>query len=185
MDKESDLIEKLKQGNEAAYQEVCAKYQDHIFNLILPIVQSVTDAEDLTQETFVDVFMHIDRFNQKAKLATWLYRIAANKALNHRRYWKAKKRFSVVLSIFSLLPQEESPDLAHPLAVLEEKEKTALLYKAIDALPAKQREAFVLRQTEDRSYAEIAEIMQASIASVESLLFRAKQNLQNYLQGRV
>ena len=180
---ENTLIEQLRQGDEAAFKIVCDLNQDRIYNAILCIVQSVADAEDLTQEAFVEAFMNIDNFNEKAKFSTWLYRIAINKALNHRRFWKAKKRLGTVLSIFNLSPVDDAPDFVHPAVLLEQKEQSEQLFKAIDALPDKQRTAFVLRQSDDLSYAEIAEVMQTSIPSVESLLFRAKQNLQRILKN--
>ena len=182
---EKTLLEQLRQGNEMAFKTVCANNQDRIYNAILCIVQSVGDAEDLTQEVFVEAFLKIDSFKGTSKLSTWLYSIAINKALLHRRYWRAKKRVNSVLSIFHLSDADNVPDFVHPAVLLEEKEQSEQLFKAIDSLPEKQRIAFVLRQTDELSYADIAEAMQRSIPSVESLLFRAKQNLQRFLQGKI
>jgi RNA polymerase sigma factor (sigma-70 family) len=182
---ESTLMTRLQQGDETAYRSICTAYQDRIYTAILCIVQSVSDAEDLTQEVFVDAFLNIGSFNQKSQFSTWLYRIAINKALNHRRFWKAKKRLNTFLSIFNLTDEAEVPDFVHPAHILENKERSEKIYEAIDKLPANQRTAFVLRQQEDLSYAEIAQIMQTTIPSVESLLFRAKQNLQQFLKGKI
>ena len=181
MEDEKDIIERLQQGDETAFKHVFDSYKDRIFNTILYMVQSNTEAEDLTQEVFVDVFLSIENFNAQSKLYTWIYRIAVNKALNHLRFKKAKKRFGNLLSIFNFSPADETPDFIHPGILLENKELSETLHKAIDKLPDKQKTAFILRQLEDLSYAEIAEVMQTSIPSVESLLFRAKQNLQKYL----
>lgn len=172
----------MRQGDEAAYQYVCTVYQDRIYNAALSVVQSVEDAEDIVQETFAEAFLSIDRFNHQSKLSTWLYRIAINKALSLRRRWKAQKRFGTVLSIFNLAPKDQKPDFVHPAVLLEQQEQIQQIYKAIDRLPEKQRTAFVLRQQEDLTYTEIAEVMQTTIPSVESLIFRAKQNLQQYLK---
>jgi RNA polymerase sigma factor (sigma-70 family) len=182
---ENTLIEQLRQGDEKAYKVVCAMYQDRLYNTILCIVQSVVDAEDLTQEVFVEAFLKIDSFKGESKLSTWLYGIAINKALFHRRYWRAKKRLKSVLSVFHLTDAVEIPDLVHPAALLEQKEQSEQIFRAIDNLPEKQRIAFILRQSDDLSYAEIAQVMHTTIPSVESLLFRAKQNLKNALQGKV
>ncbi len=181
MQDEKDIIEKLQQGDEPAFKHVFDSYKDRIFNTILYLVQSNTEAEDLTQEVFVDVFLSIENFNAQSKLYTWIYRIAVNKALNYIRFKKAKKRFGTLLSIFHLSPADEIPDFIHPGILLENKELSESLHQAIDKLPDKQKTAFILRQLEDLSYAEIAEVMQTTIPSVESLLFRAKQNLQKYL----
>ena len=181
MQNEQDIIAALRKGDETAFKQVFEAYKDRIFNTILYMLQSDTEAEDLTQEVFVEVFLSIENFNVQSKLYTWIYRIAINKALNHLRFKKAKKRFGTLLSIFNLSPTDEAPDFVHPGILLENKELSESLHKAIDKLPDKQKTAFVLRQLEDLSYAEIAEVMQTTIPSVESLLFRAKQNLQKYL----
>ena len=181
MDNEKDNITALREGDEAVFKQVFEAYKDRIFNTILYMVQSNDEAEDLTQEVFVEVFLSIENFNAQSKLYTWIYRIATNKALNHLRFKKAKKRFGSLLSIFNLSPADEVPDFVHPGILLENKELSQSLHQAIDKLPDKQKTAFILRQLEDLSYAEIAEVMQTSIPSVESLLFRAKQNLQKYL----
>jgi RNA polymerase sigma factor (sigma-70 family) len=178
---EIELIERLKRGDEAAYRFVCTANQTRLYNAILCIVQSETDAADLTQEVFIDAFLNLENFNQKSKLSTWLYRMAINRALNHRRYWKAKMRVGKFLSIFSVPEAENKPDFVHPAYILENKERSEQLFKAIDTLPEKQRTAFVLQQQDELSYHEIAEIMQTTIPSVESLLFRAKQNLKKKL----
>jgi RNA polymerase sigma factor (sigma-70 family) len=180
---ESELIALLRQGNEAAFKHVFETHQDRIYNTILYMTQSVEDAKDLTQEVFVDVFLSIENFKAQSKLSTWIYRIAINKALNHQRFKKAKKRLGAVLSIFNLSPAEDAPDFVHPGILLENKELSESLYKAINELPEKQKTAFVLRQLEDLSYVEIAEVMQTTTPSVESLLFRAKQNLQKKLKN--
>jgi RNA polymerase sigma factor (sigma-70 family) len=175
---EIELIAQLRDGNEAAFKQVFEAHQDRIYNTILYMVQSTEEAKDLTQEVFVDVFLNIDNFKEQSKLSTWIYRLAINKALNHQRFKKAKKRLGIVLSIFNLSPVDDAPDFVHPGILLENKELSEALYKAINALPDKQKTAFVLRQLEDLSYAEIADVMQTTTPSVESLLFRAKQNLQ-------
>jgi RNA polymerase sigma factor (sigma-70 family) len=180
---EIELIAQLQQGNEAAFKHVFEAHQDRIYNTILYMVQSIEEAKDLTQEVFVDVFLSIENFKAQSKLSTWIYRIAINKALNHQRFKKAKKRLGAVLSIFNLSPVDDTPDFVHPGILLENKELSASLYKAINELPEKQKTAFVLRQLEDLSYSEIAEVMQITTPSVESLLFRAKQNLQKILKN--
>ena len=165
-----------------AFKQVFEAYQNRIYNTILYMVQSEEEAKDLTQEVFVDVFLSIKNFKEQSKLSTWIYGIAANKALNHQRFKKAKKRLHSILSIFQLAPKDDIPDFVHPGILLENKELSEKLYRAIDRLPEKQKMAFVLRQLEDLPYAEIAEVLQTTMPSVESLLFRAKQNLQKFLE---
>jgi RNA polymerase sigma factor (sigma-70 family) len=179
---ETDLIVLLRQGNEEAFKQVFETYKDRIYNTMLYMLQSPEEAQDLTQDVFVDVFQDIGSFKTNSKLSTWIYSIAIHKALNRQRYKKARKRLGAVLSIFNLSPVDDAPDFVHPGILLENRELSETLYKAIDQLPEKQKTAFVLRQLEDLSYTEIAAVMQTTTPSVESLLFRAKQNLQKILK---
>lgn len=180
---ETDLIVRLRQGDEEAFKQLFETHKDRIYNTLLYMLQSPEEAEDLTQDVFVDVFQDIGSFKTNSKLSTWIYSIAINKALNRQRYKKAKKRLGTVLSIFNLLPVDDTPDFVHPGILLENKELSETLYKAIDQLPEKQKTAFILRQLDDLSYIEIAEVMHTTTPSVESLLFRAKQNLQKILKN--
>lgn len=140
----------------------------------------------MAQEVFVQVFHSIKDFKGDCKLSTWLYRIAVTKSLDFLRARKRKKRFAFVQSLFSTdsnEPLAEQATFVHPGVQLENKERARILFKAIDKLPENQKIAFTLNKTEGLSYQEIAEIMELSLSSVESLLFRAKSNLQKYLEN--
>ncbi len=159
-------------------------YQHKVYNTVLSLLQNREDAEDVTQEVFIRIYQTQASFKGESSLSTWIYRISVNKSLDFIKSKKSKKRFALVRSLFS--DQESTapvvPDFVHPGVVLERKEEAAVLLKAIDRLPEKQKIAFTLSKMEDLSYAEICEVMGATLSSVESLLFRAKQNLQQYLR---
>ena len=127
---DSELIEKfgVAESRNYAFNLLVRKYQQKIYWHIRKMVIDHDDADDLVQETFIKAWQALDNFRGDAQLYTWLYRIAVNKALNQRRYWKAKKRFSEILSIFNLSPQDDAPDFVHPAAILEGKEQTKLLF---------------------------------------------------------
>jgi RNA polymerase sigma-70 factor (ECF subfamily) len=113
-----------------------------------------------------------------------MYRIAINKCLDFIKYINRKKRFAFISQLFDAHSGEllhDKADFFHPGVRMENKEKSAILFKAIHNLPKNQKTAFILSQLEGLSYAEISEVMQNSIPSVESLLFRAKQNLRKQL----
>lgn len=93
---ETALIAQLRLGNETAFKQVFEAHQDRIYNTILYMLQSTEEAEDLTQEVFVDVFLSIDSFKAQSKLSTWIYRIAINKALNYQRFNKKTIRCSPI-----------------------------------------------------------------------------------------
>jgi RNA polymerase sigma factor (sigma-70 family) len=180
---EKKLINGLKNKDKNSFEELVNLYKDRIFNVIIGLIQNVEDAEDLTQEVFVEVFNSISDFREDSALNTWLYRIAANKSLELIRKRSRKKRFGYVISLFGDKEELQIPDFEHPGVKLENKERAAVLFKAIDKLPVNQRTAFTLSKIEEFSYKEISEIMKISIPSVESLLVRAKTNLKKYLEN--
>ena len=181
---EWNLIERLKEGDESAFKEVVESSQGLVYNTALGIVQNPEDAEDVTQEVFVQLYESIKTFKGESKLTTWLYRITVSKAMDHLRRKKRKKRFAFVQSLFGANEElvYDPPDFMHPGVSLDNKEKAKELFKAIELLPEKQKIAFTLNRIEGLSYQEISEIMKLTVASVESLLHRARKNLRKYLE---
>lgn len=175
----------LKQGDETAFREMVETWQDMVYNTALGIVQVPSDAEDIAQEVFVQVYQSVSSFKGDSKFSTWLYRITITKSLDHERRKKRKKRFAFVKSLFG----EDSevlvhpPDFNHPGVQLDKKEDAAVLFEAIRELPRNQRIAFTLHKVEGLSYQEVSEVMKTSISSVESLMHRAKTNLRKNLEN--
>lgn len=182
---EQNLIDRLKQGEEAAFKEIVESSQGLVFNTALGIVQNSEDAEDVAQEVFVQLYESIHSFKGESKLSTWLYRITVSKAMDHLRKKKRKKRFAFVQSLFGANEElvHDPPDFVHPGVALDNKEKSVELFKAIEQLPSKQKVAFTLNRIEGLSYQEISEIMGLTVASVESLLHRARKNLRKILES--
>jgi RNA polymerase sigma-70 factor (ECF subfamily) len=180
---EQFLIEKLRQGDEAAFREIVETWKNLVYNTALGILQNAEDSEDVTQEVFVQVFESIKTFKAESKLSTWLYRITVSKALDHLRRKKRKKRFAYIQSLFGAGGETviETPDFNHPGIALDNKERAAILFKAIDQLPENQKIAFTLHKVEGLSYQEISDVMKTSVSSVESLMHRAKNNLKKLL----
>jgi RNA polymerase sigma-70 factor (ECF subfamily) len=147
-------------------------------------LQSAEDAEDVSQDVFVQVYESIHTFKGESKFSTWLYRITTSKALDHIRRKKRKKRFAFVQQLFGENNEIiiQPPDFNHPGVVLDNKESAATLFRAIEKLPDNQKIAFVLNKVEGLNYQEISEIMKTTVSSVESLLHRAKTNLRKGLQ---
>jgi RNA polymerase sigma factor (sigma-70 family) len=181
---ELQLISAIKSGDNSAYRILVDDFKHKIFNTCIGIVQSAEDAEDLTQEVFIEIFRSVIKFKCESKLSTWIYRIAVTKSLEFLRAKKRKKRFAAVIPLFDnkdALKEIDKKYFYHPGIELENKEKAAILFKAIDSLPDNQKTAFLLHRTEGLSYEEISEIMKTTLSAVESLMFRAKQNLQKIL----
>lgn len=181
---EFELIQGLRDKNESAFKFLVETYQDRIYNTAIGIVQNAGDAEDVAQEVFIQVFKSIHNFKGDSKLSTWLYRIATTRALDLLRSRKSKKRFGLMQRLFGdgNEPVFELPDFNHPGVSLEKKEDAARLFKAIRELPENQKAAFTLHKLEDLSYKEVSEVMKTSVAAVESLMHRAKQNLRKILE---
>jgi RNA polymerase sigma factor (sigma-70 family) len=162
-------------------------YETHknmVYNLCLKYLQNIEDAEDVTQEVFVIIHNSLHQFKGESKISTWIYRIAVTRSLEFIRAKKRQKRFAFFQTIFTNEKGEvktEASHFHHPGVQLENKERAAILFSAIDKLPENQKTAFILAKLEDLSYSEISEVMNISNSSVESLLFRAKQNLQKLL----
>ncbi len=177
------MIELLRAKNEGAYQTLVNTYRVPVFNTVLNILQDEQDADDTAQEVFIQVYYAIDKFKGESSLSTWLYRIAIRKALDKLRQRKNRQRLQKIIPWW--MPNEEREDntpFYHPGIALENKEKAADLFRAINALPENQKIAFNLMKVQGMKYDEASEVMQQSIKAIESLISRAKQNLQKTLQ---
>ena len=182
---EEALIEQLKLKNTAVFSNLIDSYQQKVFGTCLSFVPNKEDAEDLVQEVFLEVFNSISKFKGNSTLSTWIYRITTNKCLEFIRKQKTKKRTGFLKPLFS---QDFSIDKTnyftefnHPGFLLEAKELNETLFKAINKLPESQTLIFTLHKIDGKSYQEIAEITDRSVSSVESVMFRAKKNLQKLL----
>lgn len=180
---DENLIGRLKQGDKSAFTELVDQYGSKVINTCYRFVLDKEDAEDLSQEVFMEVFYSIKSFRGDAKLSTWIYRIAVTKSLDEIKKRNRQKR---ITSIGKLLHLE---DVAlwltggfRPDTLLEGKEKLKEVMQALDTLPDSQRVAFTLSKIEGYSNSEIAEIMHASTDAVESLIYRAKKKIGNELK---
>tara|TARA_B110000908_G_scaffold72963_1_gene88019 strand:+ start:115 stop:660 length:546 start_codon:yes stop_codon:yes gene_type:complete len=173
--------------SENAYHKLLDDFQQKVFGTCISFVPNKEDAEDIAQEVFVEVFNSINGFKGNSKLTTWIYRITTNKCLEFIRKKKAKKRFAFMQSIssnaISLDKTNYFTDMNHPGIILENKELHRTLFKAISNLPESQCVVFTLHKLDGKSYQEIAEITNKSLSSVESVMFRAKINLQKLLKS--
>ena len=179
MDK--DLIDKLKNKDEQAFKMLVYEYQDMVFRTCMSILHERDDADDVTQEVFIEAYHSVYNFRANAKISTWLYRIAINKSLNYIRDNKRRKLLQSIGLIKGLDIADDDQSFDQPHEQFSEKQRKKLIDAAIDALPANQKSAFLLSKIEKLSYKEIADILNISIPSIESLIFRAKKNLQKKL----
>jgi RNA polymerase sigma-70 factor, ECF subfamily len=185
------LVARLVKRDEEAFNEVVRLHGDRVFNLVLRMVGSRPEAEDIAQEVFVTVFKSIDSFRSEAKLSTWLLRIAANHAKNRIKYL-ARRRGSggdggSDGDSADLADEGKAPVQGHinaPDVLLEAAETEDIMQKAIATLDEDQRLLVVLRDVEELSYDEIVEITGLPEGTVKSRLHRARMTLKQLLEDK-
>ncbi len=151
-----------------------------VFNLALQYVQNSEDAQEITQDVFLSVHQQLGTFRGEANVATWIYRITINKSLDFLKAKKRKKRFGF-FAVFTAANEPHHFD--HPGVLLENREETERIFSHINDLPENQKTALILQKIEQKSTAEVAEIMELTPKAVESLLQRARGNLSKKLGG--
>jgi len=183
---DKELIQQIvDKKNQKAFEDLVNRYQLLVIKTCMGFTSSYADAEDLAQEVFIEVYQSLEKFRNEAKLSTWIYRIAINKSLNFIRKQKRERFFKSIESFFNKDNSYESIQLSDETNLADKRisnlENKQLLKNAIAKLPENQRIAFILSKYQELSYKEIAEVMGVTLSSVESLLFRAKSNLQKII----
>ena len=183
---EKKLIKNLRDRDEKAFKFIVDKYKNFIFNISISIIQNTEEADDLTQEVFIQIYKSINKFKEKSSLSTWIYRITLSKCYEHIRFKKRKKRFSKIINLFREDGSSiDIPVFNHPGIILEKKEEGKMLFEAINSLSEEQKSAYILKNIQGLSYKKISRVMKKSTSSIESLIFRAKKNLKKYLEKKL
>ena len=179
---QEELIKNLRSGNQAAFSLLIDDYQQKVFHTCISFVPNKEDAEDIAQEVFLEVYKSIGKFKGNSKLSTWIYKICTNKCLEFIRKKNAKKRLVFIQRILgNEIPLDKTnffTEFNHPGILLEHKEQSETIYLALNTLPESQKTVFTLAKLDGKTYQEIVEITGKSLSSVESIMFRAKKNLQ-------
>ncbi len=181
---DQELIEGIQNRDKLAVQQLVSKYHKQVVKTAYYFLKSMDDAEDLAQDVCIEILESAGRFKGNSSLSTWIYRITVNKSLNFIRKHKRSLLVEQIESLFwksSSGNQQRIIEPSENLTGIEDKERKILIDEAISRLPENQKIAFILSKYDELSYKQIAEVMNVSIASVESLLQRAKQNLQKSL----
>jgi len=180
-------IQALRAGSEEAFDWLIAKYSPAVFRLAHRILNDRADAADAVQDVFLKVFRSIGEFQGESSLKTWIYRIALNTAANQNRWWRRHKEQEFSLDAedgadgeIGFTPADHG---RNPFESLLSRETQELVQKAMDHLPACSRTVLVLREMEDLSYDEIAEILHVSLGTVKSRLARARLALKCELES--
>lgn len=187
-DDDIKLFLAFQSGDEQSFEKLLNKYEKPVLNFIYRMVGGGEDAEDLTQEVFLRIYFAAANYKPTAKFSTYLYRIAANISIDHKRK-PANKLQAITDSIDKPIITDENEitkEIADtsknlPENILEQKQIDKTVQSALLSLPANQRIALTLKVHENKSYQEISEILNCSVSSVESLLFRARRSLKEKL----
>lgn len=181
---EACLLDGLKSGDESAYEALLAKFQTPVYSLVHRLIDDQNEAADVTQEVFLKVFRSIGAFRGQSSLKTWIYRIAVNEAHNRRRWFGRHRRSEVGLELdesgrgyLDLL----SDSSRTPFDVVLNQEFRSAIEKALAGLNPVFRSAVVLRDLEDMSYEEIADVLDVSLGTVKSRILRGRECLRKAL----
>jgi RNA polymerase sigma factor (sigma-70 family) len=184
---DSNLIQQALGGSDRAYKKLMSKYHDPIFNFIYKMVHDRQQVEDLTQEAFIKAFASLKNFNDEYAFSTWLYKIATNNSIDFIRKRK--------LQMYSIDKPIESKDSDYTFELPDDSyeadkelisdQKTRLLNAAIAKLPEKYRKVIRLRHVEEKSYEEIADVLNLPIGTVKAHIFRAREVLYRALKDKI
>jgi RNA polymerase sigma-70 factor (ECF subfamily) len=189
---EAKLIERLVARDERAFNELVRSYERRVFGLVFRMLGSRAEAEDLTQEVFVQVFKAIGTFRGDSKLSTWIYRIAVNLCKNRTKYLRVRhageqdpiddmaERLQPSAARHANVAQVDRPDEAMAGRQVEE-----IVRQAIGEVDEGFRECLILCDVEELSYEEIAEITQLPAGTVKSRIFRARAQLREIVERKL
>ncbi len=187
-DKDFDLIQAINSGEVDKFQDLVKRYEAKLYNFSLRMCRDPSDAEDMIQDTFLNVFRYLKNFRHETKFKNWLYKVAASTCFKKRR--KSKFAPDKELSLEEFLPKDEAEKPDHvpqwalmPLDKLLNEELAGVINKAIITLPKKYRMVILLRDIEGFSTTESAQILNLSPSNVKVRLHRSRLYLRDKLKG--
>src|SRR6266545_304600 len=176
---DSDLIDRCLRKDNNAWDEIVVRYQRKVFHIAYKFTGKHDEAEDLTQDVFIKLFRSLDKFNRDADFSTWLSSVARNYCIDHYRASKREREVLVEdLVAFDLAPA--SPG-SNPHRALEDRDRRSFLRRGLESLPAKLREAVVLRDLQGLSYQEMADRLGLPEGTVKSRINRGREELSRLL----
>jgi RNA polymerase sigma-70 factor, ECF subfamily len=184
---DSEIIQLIVQGDRNRYRKLVEQYQPMVFRTCMGFLHNKDDADDLTQDVFIQAYQTLSGFKGHATFSTWIYRIAVNASLNKMRKSSKPSLFQRLETVFGSEKDKEfsvpAPENENPEYILILQEHREWVQKALNSLPENQRTAIVLSKYDDLPQKEIAEIMNTSEGAVEALIQRAKANLREKLSS--
>jgi len=187
-DEDTELIKAINSGCKSLFHDLVKKYEQKLYNFGLRMCGETRDAEDMVQDTFLNVYRYLDDFRYEASFKNWLYRIASSACIKKRRKSKFAPKKDISLEDFITEDKENIPDslpqwASEPLEKILNAELSENIQKSILSLPEKYRIVLVLRDIEGFSTEETAQILSIKSASVKVRLHRARLFLREKLKG--
>jgi RNA polymerase sigma-70 factor, ECF subfamily len=183
------LVQALRMGQEEAYELLITRYQQPVYNLVYRLMADPADASDVVQEVFLKIFRNIGAFKGQSSLKTWIYRIACNEAYNHRRWFSRHKKQEVGLETDNDDAQSLQDVLPDPgrsaFEIAYGRQTQEMIEAALAELNPVFRTAVVLRDIEELSYEEIADVLQVSLGTIKSRILRGREALRKALSLRL
>lgn len=184
---DDELICRLRACEEAAYEELIARFHQPVYNLAFRLLNDSSDAADAVQEVFLKVFRNVGHFRNQSSLKTWVYRITVNEAHNQRRWFFRHRSREVGLDdeAENGRGRAVADSAQSPFDYAFDREKQVLIENALARINPLFREVVVLRDIEDLSYEEIADVLQISLGTVKSRILRGRDALKQELTARL
>ena len=182
---DGELIKEILRGDKEKFRFIVEKYQQMVFRTCIGFVHNRDDADDLTQDVFIQAYQSLSRFKGESAFSTWLYRVAVNASLNKLR----KSPLKIIIEKFEKITGGKTEIENYRTVSFTEDPENALIrqehiewiQRALDSLPENQKTAIVLSKYDELSQKEIAQIMNTTEGAVEALIQRAKKNLRDKL----
>lgn len=185
---EERMLERLREGDDAAYEALLERFQGPVYQLVYRLVDDPNEAGDVVQDVFLKVFRGVAGFRGQSSLKTWIYRIAVNEAHNRRRWFTRHRKAEVVL--------DGDSGEANRIELLSDRGRTpydwtlngemrTAIEEALEGLNPVFRSAVILRDLEGLSYEEIADILDVSIGTVKSRILRGREALRRALMDKL
>ena len=184
---DKQLVERVKRGDQRAYDMLVLKYQHKIFGLISRYVKDSDEVQDVAQEAFIKAYRALPKFRGESAFYTWLYRIAINTAKNYL-VSRSRRPPSIDVDVGDSEFYDGADglrDTAHPENVLFGNELKAVVDTAIQALPEDLRTALTLREFDGLSYEDIADVMDCPVGTVRSRIFRAREAVDEKVKAQM
>jgi RNA polymerase sigma-70 factor (ECF subfamily) len=179
---DEQIVERALTGDAEAFGEIVVRWERRIFALSFGMLGREEDARDATQETFLSAFRNLRAFRGDAKVSSWLHRIAVNQCITRQRRAKVRNESAIETEEEKNASNFASPARYSPARVVEGRQRTAAVRRAVNSLPPDLRQVIVMKEFEELTFKEIADALDLPLSTVKSRLYTALRQLQMRLQ---